>query len=106
MLDCPWAASARLKVVSVDTKKKERVGDFKNGGREWQPKGRPEAVHVYDFIDPQRVKVAKLFLLVLQPTLGDYQKKSYRIGVGWIRRSAPHPPYTRSRPIRIFAVVH
>lgn len=45
-------------VVSVDTKKKELVGDFKNGGREWQPKGRPEDVRVYDFIDPQLGKVA------------------------------------------------
>lgn len=45
-------------VVSVDTKKKELVGDFKNGGREWQPKGRAEAVRVYDFIDPQLGKVA------------------------------------------------
>jgi hypothetical protein len=45
-------------VVSVDTKKKERIGDFKNGGREWQPKGTPEAVRVYDFIDPVLGKVA------------------------------------------------
>ena len=36
-------------VISVDAKKKELVGDFKNGGREWQPKGEPEAVRVYDF---------------------------------------------------------
>ncbi len=34
--------------VSVDAKKKELVGDFKNGGREWQPKGAPEEVRVYD----------------------------------------------------------
>ena len=40
-------------VVSVDTKKKELVGDFKNGGREWQPQGQPEAVRVYDFVDKQ-----------------------------------------------------
>jgi len=38
-------------VVSVDTKKKELVGDFKNGGREWQPKGTPEQVRVHDFPD-------------------------------------------------------
>lgn len=38
-------------VVSVDTKKKERVGDFANGGRDYQPKGSPERVRVYDFID-------------------------------------------------------
>lgn len=36
-------------VISVDTKKKELVGDFKNNGREWQPKGRPERVLVHDF---------------------------------------------------------
>src|SRR3989338_7862938 len=38
-------------VVSVDTKKKELVGPFKNGGREWQPKGEPEEVQVHDFLD-------------------------------------------------------
>src|SRR3979490_312172 len=39
-------------VISVDTKKKELVGEFKNGGREWQPKGEPEEVKVHDFLDP------------------------------------------------------
>src|SRR6266446_3182742 len=38
-------------VVSVDAKKKELVGDFKNGGREYQPKGSPVAVNVHDFMD-------------------------------------------------------
>jgi hypothetical protein len=38
-------------VISVDTKKKELVGEFKNGGREWQPKGEPEKVLVHDFLD-------------------------------------------------------
>ncbi len=38
-------------VVSVDTNKKELVGDFKNGGREWRPKGDPEPVRGYDFVD-------------------------------------------------------
>jgi hypothetical protein len=36
-------------VLSVDTKKKELVGNFKNGGREWQPQGEPELVDVHDF---------------------------------------------------------
>ena len=40
-------------VISVDTKKKELVGDFKNGGREWRPKGEPELVRVHDFKDKQ-----------------------------------------------------
>lgn len=38
-------------VVSVDAKKKELVGDFANRGREYQPKGHPEQVRVYDFVD-------------------------------------------------------
>jgi hypothetical protein len=37
--------------ISVDTKKKELVGDFKNAGREWRPKGTPEDVRVHDFQD-------------------------------------------------------
>jgi len=37
--------------ISVDAKKKELVGDFKNAGREWCPRGQPEEVRVHDFID-------------------------------------------------------
>jgi len=37
--------------ISVDTKKKELVGDFKNGGRQWRPRGDPEKVRVHDFPD-------------------------------------------------------
>ncbi len=36
--------------ISVDAKKKEKVGDFKNGGQEWLPQGEPEEVRVYDFL--------------------------------------------------------
>jgi len=39
--------------ISVDTKKKELVGDFRNGGREWRPQGRPVEVAVHDFPDPK-----------------------------------------------------
>jgi len=38
-----------IPVISVDTKKKELVGNFKNGGREWQPEGEPDLVDVHDF---------------------------------------------------------
>lgn len=41
----------RQPVVSVDTKKKELVGEFKNPGQEWEPKGKPEKVNVHDFPD-------------------------------------------------------
>jgi len=40
-------------VISVDTKKKELVGQFKNGGKEWRPQGMPEQVNVYDFVDKE-----------------------------------------------------
>jgi hypothetical protein len=36
-------------VISIDAKKKELVGNFASNGREWQPKGRPEEVNVYDW---------------------------------------------------------
>lgn len=39
--------------ISVDTKKKENIGDFKNGGREWRPGGQPEPVRVHDFKDKE-----------------------------------------------------
>ncbi len=47
-------------VISVDTKKKELVGDFRNPGREWQPQGQPEQVRVHDFEirRPENGKVA------------------------------------------------
>jgi len=45
--------SEQSPVISVDTKKKELVGDFKNGGRELRPTASPEEVRVHDFIDPE-----------------------------------------------------
>ena len=46
------ALAAGQPVISVDTKKKELVGDFKNGGREWRPAGVPVEVRTHDFKDP------------------------------------------------------
>jgi len=45
-------------VISVDSKKKELVGDFSNGGHEWQPIGQPVPTRVHDFIDKTKGKVA------------------------------------------------
>ncbi|MEK7217016.1 MAG: ISAzo13 family transposase, partial [Chloroflexota bacterium] len=47
------ALDAGEPVISVDAKKKELVGNFKNGGRELRPKGEPEQVQVYDFVDKE-----------------------------------------------------
>jgi hypothetical protein len=57
-------------VISVDTKKKELVGDFKNGGREWRPKGRPEAVRVHDFADKALGKAAPYGVYDLANNIG------------------------------------
>ena len=52
------AMKARQPVISVDTKKKELVGDFKNAGQEWQKKKTPVEVRVHDFKDPVLGKAA------------------------------------------------
>jgi transposase len=48
-----WCLARKQPVISVDTKKKEWVGDFKNSGRELRPQGDPEKVRVHDFIHPE-----------------------------------------------------
>lgn len=50
------AQAAGQPVISVDTKKKELVGDFKNAGRTWRPGGAPEPVRVHDFAIPEEGK--------------------------------------------------
>ena len=45
-------------VISVDTKKKELVGDFKNSGQDWRPRGKPEKVRVHDFVIPELGRAA------------------------------------------------
>lgn len=65
-------------VISVDTKKKELVGDFKNGGREWQPQGQPEVVRTHDFIDRELGKVNPYG--VYDPTLN----------AGWVSVGTDH----------------
>ncbi len=52
------ALAAGAPAISVDTKKKELVGDFRNGGREWRPKGSPEDVRVHDFVIPELGRAA------------------------------------------------
>ncbi len=47
------ALAANEPAISVDTKKKEHVGEFKNQGREWRKQGSPEEVRVHDFVIPE-----------------------------------------------------
>jgi Rhodopirellula transposase DDE domain len=54
-------------VISVDAKKKELVGDFKNGGRELRPKGQPEPVRVHDFIIPELGKAVPMASTISPP---------------------------------------
>jgi len=75
---CLEEQSAGNPVISVDTKKKELVGDFKNAGREYQPKGSPEAVRVHDFKIPE---------LGRANPYGIYDLKH---NVGWINVGTDH----------------
>ena len=52
------AIRGKQPVISVDTKKKELVGDFKNPGSDWRPKGAPEKVRMHDFAIPELGRVA------------------------------------------------
>ena len=65
-------------VISVDTKKKELVGDFKNGGQEWNPKGQPEPVRVHDFPDKKLGKV------------NPYGVYDQTANVGWVSVGTDH----------------
>jgi hypothetical protein len=57
-------------VISVDTKKKELVGDFAKGGREWQPNGEPERVRLHDFPDKELGKVSPYGVFDLAANVG------------------------------------
>jgi len=65
-------------VISVDTKKKELVGDFRNNGREYRPQGNPEAVRVHDFLIKELVhRVIQVIhkgigICNIAPWLGDW----------------------------------
>jgi hypothetical protein len=65
-------------VISVDTKKKELVGQFKQGGKEWQPAGQPELVQVHDFQDTELGKVAP------------YGVYDQTLNVGWVNVGTDH----------------
>jgi transposase len=59
-----------LPVISVDAKKKELIGNFKQNGRVWRPKGKPELVNVYDFINKELGKATPYGVYDLSKNLG------------------------------------
>jgi Rhodopirellula transposase DDE domain len=91
-------------VISVDTKKKELVGQFKNGGREWAPQGSPEPVNVHDFLDPEFGKAIPYGVYDLAANTGwvsvgtDHDTSAFAVATirtWWHRVGAPAYPHAR-----------
>ena len=97
-------------VISVDTKKKELVGDFKNAGRQWRPKGQPAPVRVHDFLIPERGKAIPYGVYDLTRNAGwvsvgiDHDTATFAvrtIGRWWQKMGRPR--YRRARSLLITA---
>ncbi|MDH6218904.1 transposase [Streptomyces pseudovenezuelae] len=97
-------------VISVDTKKKELVGEFKNSGRQWRPGGDPVLVGVHDFADPQLGKAVPYGIYDLAANTGwvnvgtDHDTAAF--AVESIRRwwhGQGHPTYPRATRLLITA---
>jgi len=88
-------------VISVDAKKKELIGPYKNNGREWMPQGRPEQVNVYDFIDRDAGKVTPYGVYDVTTNTGwvgvgtDHDTAAFAVrpsGTGGTRSAGPPTP--------------
>jgi transposase len=97
-------------VISVDTKKKELVGDFKNSGRELRPKGDPEKVRVHDFVIPELGRAAPYGVYDLANNTGwvsvgvDHDTSAFAVET--IRRwwySMGQPAYPKAKQLLITA---
>jgi hypothetical protein len=97
-------------VISVDTKKKELVGDFKNAGRQWRPTGQPVPVRVHDFLIPERGKAIPYGVYDLTRNAGwvsvgiDHDTATFAvrtIGRWWQKMGRPR--YRRARSLLITA---
>ena len=102
--------AAAQPVISVDTKKKELVGDFKAPGAQWRPKGQPEPVRVHDFIIPAKGKAIPYGVYDLTRNAGwvsvgiDHDTASFAVRT--IRRwwqKMGRPRYPRARSLLITA---
>lgn len=103
------AVKSRLKrgepTISVDTKKKELVGRFKNIGQEWRPKGNPEKVNVHDFPDPSKSKAIPYGVYDLGRNLGwvsvgiDHNTAAFAVATirrWWHKLGRKHYPFAKS----------
>jgi hypothetical protein len=97
--------AAAQPVVSVDTKKKELVGEFKNAGRQWRPHGRPAPVRVHDFLIPARGKAIPYGVYDLTRNAGWVSVGNYHdtakfaartIGRWWQKMGRPRYRHARS----------
>lgn len=97
-------------VISVDTKKKELVGNFKNAGRTWRPKGNPEPVRVHDFIIPEQGKAIPYGVYDLTRNAGwvsvgvDHDTASFAVRTieRWWKKMGS-PIYSRAKSLLITA---
>jgi len=97
-------------VISVDTKKKELVGNFKNKGQEWEPQGNPPKVEIHDFPGPSAPKVIPYGIYDLGKNLGwvnvgcDHDTASFAVASirSWWWRMG-HALYPRARKLLICA---
>ena len=97
-------------VISVDTKKKELVGDFENKGQEWHPPGHPEKVRVHDFIDQELGKVAPYGVYDLTQNNGwvsvgiDHDTAAFAVAdIGRWWRKMGRPAYAKASHLLITA---
>ena len=99
------ALAERQPVISVDTKKKELVGDFKNSGREWRPAGDPEEVRVHDFLIKELGRAVPYGVYDLAANAGwvnvgiDHDTAAFAVQTirrWWQRSAARYPNATRA----------
>jgi transposase len=96
--------------ISVDTKKKELVGDFRNTGREWRPRGKPEKVRVHDFLIEELGKAIPYGVYDMDKNLGwvgvgvDHDTAQFAVATirKWYRQQG-RKLYRRARSVLIVA---
>ena len=96
--------------ISVDTKKKELVGDFKNNGQEWHPQGRPEEVRIHDFVIKELGRAAPYGIYDLTANRGwvsvgiDHDTAAFAVAsIRWWWKTQGHRSYPKNSHLLITA---